>query len=378
MLETYQRIVIKVGSATIIGADGSARLAWMASLAEDMASFIGRGVQVIIVTSGAVALGRSVLAYGQRPLALEEKQAAAAAGQAPLLHCWLKALQFEADALRTQEWMLPAQILLTAGDLMDRKRYLNARSTFETLLNGPRVVPIVNENDTVATAELRVGDNDRLAARVAQMCSADLLILLSDIDGLYTADPQKDPHATHIPAVPVITSDIEAMGGDARSILSSGGMATKIEAAKIATAAGCNMIIMNGHEEYPLRRLIKGEKHTLFSAADTPHNARKRWIAGMLKPTGTLIIDNGAVAALLTGKSLLAAGVKGVEGEFMRGDPVWIRSLSGQVIGKGLAAYPAEEAQRILGRKSGEIAEILGYKGRDVMIHRDDMALNPL
>ncbi len=373
MIAPNSSLVLKIGSATLIGTDGFVRQEWLAALAEDIAELHAHKVRVTLVTSGAVAMGRHVLGYGMRALTLEEKQAAAAAGQAPLLHRWVSALQGGG----AYEPMQAAQILLTAGDLIDRRRYLNARNTFETLLATPRVVPIVNENDTVATAELRFGDNDRLAARVAQMVGADTLVLLSDIDGLYTHDPRADEMATHIAHITDITPEIEAMAGGTGTAIASGGMATKIEAAKIATSAGCSMIIMNGNAPRPLLRLRQGERHTLFTAHDTPFNARKRWIGGSLHASGVLVIDSGAAAALKSGKSLLPAGVKAVEGEFARGDAVWIKSAEGDMLGKGLCAYGSEEARRIIGRKSGEIAAILGYKGRDVMIHRDDMALTP-
>ncbi|HEY0659542.1 MAG TPA: glutamate 5-kinase [Pyrinomonadaceae bacterium] len=370
IFQQAHRIIIKVGSSLIIDAENQVSEKWLKTLAEDIAQLREQGKQVTIITSGAVGLGRRTLRYGTRKLELEEKQAAAACGQITLFSHWANAFQFkDADSF------YPAQILLTLDDSENRRRYLNACSTLKTLLAEPHIIPIVNENDTVATEELRVGDNDRLAARVAQMISADLLVLLSDIDGLYASNPVINPNAEFISEVNEITPEIEAMAGDAGSILASGGMRTKIEAAKIALAAGCHMIIGKGIAPYPLKRLINGERHTWFRAEATPKNARKHWISGSLHALGNYLVDEGAAAALQNGKSLLPAGVRAVEGAFERGDAVSIKTLQGKIIGKGLSAYSSVEAKRIIGVKSSEIENILGFKYRDTLVHRDDMAL---
>lgn len=367
MLTTAKRIVIKIGSSLIIAEDNQPRKAWLASLAQDISALKKLGKEIIVVTSGAVALGRQPLGYGSRKLELEEKQAAAACGQITLFSLWAETLQ-NID-------LAPAQILLTADDSINRRRYLNARNTLETLLENPRIVPIINENDTVATAELRFGDNDRLAARVAQMAGADLLVLFSDVDGLYNADPRNNSNAQFQDRINEITPEIEAMAGGAGSSVGTGGMATKISAAKIATSAGCNMIIAKGIENHPLQTLIDGGKHSLFIAKESPLSARKHWIAGSLHPAGTITIDAGAANALTTGKSLLPAGVKSIVGEFERGDCVLICDASDTKIGRGLISYNAEDTKRIIGKKSAEIEQILGFKRRDVLIHRDDMVL---
>lgn len=367
MLAQAKRIIIKVGSSLLIGDDGHVRAAWLASLAHDIAALKSQGKEIIIVTSGAVGLGRHVLGYGTRALELEEKQAAAACGQAPLFAEWANALSP----------LAPAQILLTADDSTSRRRYLNARNTLDTLLANSRVVPIINENDTVATQELRFGDNDRLSARVAQMSAADLLIIFSDVDGLYTLDPRVfKEQAEFKQEVIDITDDIVAMAGGAGSSVGTGGMATKIEAAKIATAAGCHVIIARGDIEHPLNALGNGRKHTRFIAKDNPMNARKRWIAGDMHTHGAVLVDDGAATALASGKSLLPAGVKAIEGIFERGDTVVIKNTSGRLLGKGIVAYDHSDAAKIIGKKSSEIEAILGFKGRDVLIHRDDMILN--
>jgi glutamate 5-kinase len=365
-----QRVVVKVGSTLVIGDNNKVRAGWLKTLAEDVAFHRRQGKQVVIITSGAVGLGRQTLGYGARRLQLEEKQAAAACGQIILFSHWAKAFQF-ADAAS----LYPAQILLTLDDSENRRRYLNACNTLKTLLAEPHIIPVVNENDTVATEELRVGDNDRLAARVAQMISADLLVLLSDIDGLYTANPSAVPSAEFIPEVTSISPEIEAMAGGSGSPLGSGGMRTKIEAAKIALAAGSHMIIGKGIGLHPLKRLIEGETCTWFRAGDSPKSARKHWISGSLRALGCYLVDEGARAALLKGKSLLPAGVRAVEGIFERGDAVLIKDLQGDLVGKGLSAYSSTEARRIVGVKSGEIERILGFKYRDTLVHRDDMAL---
>ncbi len=367
MLGNAKRIVIKVGSSLLIDAENQLRTNFLAQVAESIAALTSEGRQVIVVTSGAVALGRPALGYGKRVLTLEEKQAAAACGQITLFSMWDKA--FSAFQLK------PAQILLTADDSIHRRRYLNAKNTLDTLLESKSVIPVINENDTVATAELRFGDNDRLAARVAQMAEADLLIIFSDIDGLYSENPAGNPNARFIDEVTEITPEIEQMAGGAASGMSSGGMVTKIAAAKIATASGCHVMIAKGLGDHPLRTLMQGGKHTHFMAKGTPRTARKEWIAGSLHASGVIVVDDGAAGALVSGKSLLPAGVVKVEGQFDRGDAVLIKSKDGRLLGKGLIAYASEDAGRIAGKKSQEIEQILGFKRRDVLIHRDDMVL---
>lgn len=371
VFQQSQRIVIKIGSSLIIGADFAVRENWLETLAEDIRQLRRQGKQVVVVTSGAIALGRHVLRYGTRSLELEEKQAAAACGQIRLISHWAKAFQFEEKA----DSLYPAQILLTIDDSENRRRYLNARNTLAALLAAPHIVPIVNENDTVATSEIRVGDNDRLAARVAQMMSADLLVLFSDIDGLYKENPSDNANAEFISEIRHLTPEIEAMAGGAGSAFGSGGMRTKIEAARIALAAGCSMIIGRGIEPHPVRRLIEGERCTIFRAASTPKSARKHWISGSLHAAGSYIADEGATAALLNGKSLLPAGVRRIEGVFGRGDAVLIKNEDGRILGKGLSAYSSDDAARIIGFKSSEIERILGYKYRDTLVHRDDMVI---
>ena len=320
---------------------------------------------ILIVSSGAIALGRHIIGLGGSKLRLEESQAAAAAGQSALSHAWKECLG--AQDLTT------AQILLTLGDTEERRRYLNARNTISTLLK-LGVIPVINENDTVATSEIRYGDNDRLAARVASMMSADLLILLSDVDGLYSQDPRKGDGEL-IPRVERISGDIEAVAGETGTALSRGGMKTKIEAAKIAVAAGAHMIITNGHHLHPLKQFEKDGRGTWFIPAASPVAARKKWIAGALEPRGEIIIDAGAAKALGGGKSLLPAGVVDVSGEFLRGDAVLVRNLSGLELGRGISAYDATDAKRIAGTRSDEIEAILGYAGRSELIHRDDLVL---
>jgi glutamate 5-kinase len=374
MLNHAKRIIIKIGSSLIIGEDGHVRKEWLETLAYDIAGLKKNGKEVIVVTSGAVALGRHVLGYGARKLLLEEKQAAAACGSTPLLVQWQKALYEGGRKALSGIPLHPAQILLTADDSINRRRYLNARNTLETLLESG-VIPIINENDTVATAELRFGDNDRLAARVAQMAGADLLILFSDIKGLYSENPRMNPNALLQREITEITPEIEAMAGGAGSSFGTGGMATKIAAAKIATAAGCSMIIALGTEAHPIKKLIDGGECSLFIAKESPLSARKHWIAGTLHPAGRIIIDDGAARALKTGKSLLPAGVTAISGEFDRGDAVLICDLKGNRLGRGLISYNYEDTKRIIGKKSVEIEHILGFKRRDVLIHRDDMVL---
>ncbi|MBP0482920.1 glutamate 5-kinase [Sagittula salina] len=365
-LTRAERVVIKIGSALLVDrATGDLRADWLAAIAEDIAAQKAAGKDVILVSSGSIALGRGLLGLPATALPLEQSQAAAACGQIRLAHAWSQAL--------ARHGLTTAQVLVTLEDSADRRRYLNTRATMATLLSHG-AVPIVNENDTVATDEIRYGDNDRLAAQIAVTTGADLLILLSDVDGLYTGNPNDDPSAQRIDIIDEITPAIEAMAGDAGSGLSKGGMKTKVMAAKTATASGCAMIIMHGSDNHPLQRLRDGAPHTTFTAALDPHAARKRWIAAM-KPQGVLHIDQGATRALQSGKSLLPAGLSAVEGGFGRGDPVTLRAPDGTTLGQGLARYTAEEARRIAGHQSREIEEVLGYPGRAVLIHRDDMAL---
>jgi glutamate 5-kinase len=358
-------VVVKIGSALLVDdATGRIRRTWLEALADDVARCRARGQQVVIVSSGAIAAGREHLGLVGRPLRLEEKQAAAATGQIRLAHAYQEAL--------ARHDVTVAQILLSLGDTEARRRHLNARATILTLL-GLGAVPVINENDTVATNEIRFGDNDRLGARVAQMISADTLVLLSDIDGLYTADPRRDDGARHIAEVTQMTSEIEAMAGAAPPGYSSGGMVTKLAAARIAMDAGCRMAIARGTGLHPLAALDDGAPATWFVPSAEPLTARKRWIAGALAPVGTLAIDAGAAAALARGKSLLPAGVRAVEGDFGRGDPVAVVDLDGRPVAKGLSAYSAADARRIAGHRTEEIEDLLGWRGRTAMIHRDDL-----
>lgn len=367
-ISAFRRIVLKVGSALLVDRQkGRLNHAWLAALAEDIAALHANGADVLVVSSGAIALGRSVLQLPAGPLRLEESQAAAAVGQIALARLWSEVL--------AHHGITAGQILVTLADTEERRRYLNARATTLKLLE-MRAVPVVNENDTVATSEIRYGDNDRLAARVATMIGADCLVLFSDVDGLYTAPPASDPSARHIPVVERISPEIEAMAGGAASELSRGGMRTKIEAGKIAAAGGTHMVIADGRPKNPLCLVAKGGRCTWFLTPSNPSAARKTWIAGALEPRGTLHVDEGAAKALRAGASLLPVGVRRIEGSFSRGDAVAIRDASG-VIGRGLVAYDAEEALRIIGRASREIEGILGYPGRAEMVHRDDMALAP-
>jgi glutamate 5-kinase len=366
-LARARRVVVKIGSALLVErAAGRVNRAWLESLAEDVTRLRKRGQEVVIVSSGAIALGRRQLDLAPGRLRLEESQASAAVGQIRLAHAWKEVLEPHGFAV--------AQMLLTYGDTEERRRYLNARNTLETLLK-LGAIPVVNENDTVATAEIRYGDNDRLAARVAQMASADCLVLLSDVDGLYTSDPTVDPKATFIPEVTRITREIETMARGSASDVGSGGMATKVLAGKIALAAGCNMCIALGSEQHPLRRIEDGARCTWFVAEASPRTVRKQWIAGLLKSAGTLHVDGGAAKALRGGKSLLPAGVTRVEGRFDRGDAVLVRDTEGLEIARGLSAYSSEDARRVCGRRSQELEGILGYRGRDEMIHLDDLVL---
>ena len=362
-----RRIVVKIGSALLVGnGAGVLRSAWLDALCDDIAELRKSGKEVVLVSSGAIALGRTVLGLPKGPLKLEDSQASAAVGQIHLAHAYESAFRARGIAA--------AQVLLTLGDTEERRRYLNARSTISTLLK-LGAVPVVNENDTVATNEIRYGDNDRLAARVASMMSADCLVLLSDVDGFYTAPPGSTPEATRLDEVAEITTEIELMAGDVGSELSRGGMVTKIEAAKIAVSAGTNMVIASGKVLNPLSALASTGVCTWFLAHSDPVTARKRWIGGTLEPRGVVVVDVGAAAALGSGKSLLPAGVMRIDGRFERGDAVEIRTLGGTEIGRGLVAYSHTDAAAIIGRKSGEIADKLGYLGRPELIHRDDMSL---
>ncbi len=366
-LARARRVVVKIGSALLVEkSTGRVNRAWLETLAADVAKLRARGQEVILVSSGAIALGRRQLGLSAGRLRLEESQAAAAVGQIRLAHAWKEVLG--------QHDFTVAQMLLTLGDTEERRRYLNARSTLETLLK-LGAIPVINENDTVATAEIRYGDNDRLAARVAQMASADCLVLLSDVDGLYTADPGVDSSAVHIPEVTRITPGIEAMAGGSASDVGSGGMTTKVLAGKIALAAGCNMCITIGRELHPLARIESGARCTWFVAQSSPKTVRKQWIAGLLQPAGTLHVDDGAAQALRRGKSLLPAGVTRVDGRFDRGDAVVVKDAQGLELARGLSAYSSDDARRACGRRSQELEAILGYRGRDEMIHRDDLVL---
>jgi glutamate 5-kinase len=362
-----RRLVVKVGSALLVGGDsGRVNRAWLETLVEDLLRLRKRGQQLILVSSGAIALGRRRLGLRAGTLRLEESQAAAAVGQIRLAHAYKELLE--------EHGVTVAQVLLTLEDSERRRRYLNARATLEALLS-LGALPVINENDTVATAEIRYGDNDRLAARVAQMAGADCLVLLSDVDGLYSADPNRDPRARILREVRQITPEIEAMAGRSASQVGSGGMSAKILAAKIAVAAGCHLCIAAGHHKHPLRRLEEGAECTWFVPSATPVAARKQWIAGTLRPAGAITIDAGALRALLEGKSLLPAGVTGARGRFERGDTVSVLSADGAEVARGIVAYSDGDAARIMGRKSSEIEQLLGFRGRDEMIHRDDLVL---
>ena len=366
-LGRFQKIVVKVGSSLLVDRNaGALRQKWLEALVADIAALHGRGAEVLVVSSGAIALGRTLLGLPTGTLRLEDSQAAAAVGQISLARAWSQALHTHG--------IVAAQVLLTLNDTEERRRYLNARETLARL-TAMRAMPVINENDTVATSEIRYGDNDRLAARVATMASADLLILLSDIEGLYTAPPALDPGATLIPLVERVTPAIEAIAGGAASEFSRGGMRTKIEAARIATQGGAHMVIADGRVLHPIARVADRAPCTWFLTPSTPTQARKIWISGTLEPKGALAIDAGAARALGQGKSLLPAGVVRVEGLFARGDCVRIRGPQGEEIGRGLVAYDAAHAERIKGRNSRDIADILGTPGRAEMVHRDDMSL---
>ena len=366
-LKDFRRIVVKVGSSLLVDSKaGDVRGAWLSALAADIAGLHKEGREILIVSSGSIALGRSRLKLPRGALKLEESQGAAAVGQIALARIWSEVLGAHGIGA--------GQILVTLQDTEERRRYLNARSTIAKLLEW-RAIPVINENDTVATNEIRYGDNDRLAARVATMATADLLILLSDVDGLYDAPPSQAPNARLIPVVERVTAEIEAVAGDAGSELSRGGMRTKIEAAKIATTGGTHMLIASGKIEHPLQAIADGGRCSWFLTPANPVTARKRWIAGSLEPKGTLTIDAGAVNALRAGKSLLPAGVIRVDGQFARGDAVVVRGPDTHEIGRGLVAYDAEDADRIKGRSSPDVMAILGISGRAEMIHRDDLVV---
>ena len=366
-LAQAKRCVLKIGSTLFVDhATGNLQRSWLEAVCADVAEMRARGQEIVIVSSGAIALGAGPLGIDPLTHRLQESQAAAAAGQIKLAHAYQEILAAQGIAA--------AQVLLTLDDSENRRRYLNAANTLFTLLKRG-AVPVVNENDTVATEEIRYGDNDRLAARVAQMISADCLILLSDVDGFYTADPNIDPDAEHIPEIPALTEAHLRMAGGAGSAYGSGGMRTKLDAARIAMGAGCRMAIASGRVRHPLRALREGARATWFLPGSTPRASRKQWIAGTLKPCGALTVDDGARRALVSGRSLLPAGVTRVSGDFERGDAVDVLDREGLVMGRGLVAYPAGDARAIAGHRSDAIEGILGYRGRDEMIHRDDLAL---
>lgn len=364
-LAQARRVIVKVGSALLVDQEsGRLNRGWLETLAEDVARARRRKQEIVLVSSGAIALGRRHLKLPAGKLKLEESQAAAAVGQIRLAHAWKEILE--------QRDIPVAQVLLTLDDTETRRRYLNARSTLNTLLR-LNAVPVINENDTVATAEIRYGDNDRLAARVAQTISADCVVLLSDVDGLYTADPAQDSQAQFVSKVFQITPQIEAMASGSGTELGTGGMATKLAAARIALNAGCALCIANGHAMHPLRRIEEGARCTWFLPSTSPLSVRKQWIASTIRPAGALAVDAGAVAALSGGKSLLPAGVVKAIGRFERGDTVSVIAPDGSEIARGICAYSDTDAARIMGRKSAEIESILGFRGRDEMIHRDDL-----
>ncbi|WP_042440370.1 glutamate 5-kinase [Rhodospirillum rubrum] len=368
ILGNARRLVIKIGSALLVDqGSGLVRTGWLKALAEDIAQLRAEGREVLIVSSGAIAVGRRSLHLEPGRMRLDEKQAAAAAGQIELAHAYRTVMADHAINV--------AQLLLTLDDSENRRRYLNARNCLETLLR-LGVIPVINENDTVTTQEIRFGDNDRLAARVAQMACADALILLSDIDGLYTADPHRDPEARFIPTVTALTPEIAAMAGAALTPHGTGGMVTKLLAARICMDAGCAMAIAPGKDDHALRLLRQGGRQTWFLPAEEPRTARKAWISGALKAEGTLWVDDGAARALAAGSSLLPPGVRTVEGDFQRGAAVRVVGLDGSPLAKGLIAYPSDEARLLVGHRSGDIEALLGYRGREELIHRDDLVLD--
>ena len=366
-IESARTIIVKIGSSLLVeDSQNLVDAGWLAGVASDIAMLRKAGKNIVVVSSGAIALGRRELGIEGRELALEEKQAAAATGQVTLAHAWREALATHGIGV--------AQILLSPEDTETRRRHLNARATMGALLE-LGAVPVVNENDTVATAEIRFGDNYRLAARVAAMISADLLVLLSDIDGLYTANPRQNPDASHVPQVDSLNDEVMAMAGQANATYASGGMITKLEAARIAMNAGCGMVICDGRGERPLSTVMQGGRHTLFRAEHSPLTARKRWIGGSLTPRGRLRVDAGALRAIRQGRSLLPAGVTAASGSFERGDLIAIEDETGQVIGHGLSAYSAADTRIILGHKSREIEALLGYRGRDEVVHADNLVM---
>lgn len=367
-LAGVKRLVVKIGSALLVdSATGHVRRQWLESVADDLARIRRRGCEVVVVSSGAVAVGRRHLQLPDGPLKLEEKQAAAATGQGRLAHAYQEVL--------ARHELTAAQVLLTLGDTEDRRRYLNARNTLDTLLR-LGAIPIINENDTVATQELRYGDNDRLSARVAMCVGADALVLLSDIDGMYTADPKVDPTARLIPEICELTPEVRAMAGDARPGFGTGGMRTKLMAAHIAMGAGCAMVIAPGKPVAPLSALEAGGPCTWFLPQTTPQSARKQWILGSMRAVGTLTVDAGAEQALQRGRSLLPAGVVAVEGTFDRGDTVLVCNHAGEILGRGLSAYGSDDARMIIGHHSAEIEALIGYRGREELIHRDDLVMD--
>lgn len=367
-LKHAKRVVIKIGSSLLVDeAHGTVHRKWLEALAEDIAQLKANGQDVIIVSSGAIAVGRRYLGLDEGALKLEDKQAAAATGQIRLAHAYQEVLGHHDITV--------AQMLVTLDDTENRRRFLNARNTLDAILRRGGV-PLINENDTVATDEIRFGDNDRLAARMSAMAGADVLILLSDIDGLYTADPSKDDSAKHIGELDAITPDIEAMAGGAGTAHGSGGMVTKLAAAKICLQNGCAMAITQGQTDHPLKRLGEGARATWFVPSMSPASARKRWIAGALQIMGTFVLDDGALSALKDGKSLLPIGVVGAEGTFEKGDAVILKDAAGNELARGLSAYSSADATKIIGKRSSEIEAILGFRGRDELVHRDDMAVN--
>ena len=365
-LSEFRRLVVKVGSSLLIDAAGELNRHWLETLADDIGRLARDGHEILVVSSGAIAIGSSVLGINKSRARLEDLQAAAAAGQVQLVHAYQGILGIHG--------ITAAQVLLTPEDTENRRRFLNARGTLGRLLERG-VIPIINENDTVATEEIRYGDNDRLAARVAQLVMADALILLSDVDGFYTADPGTNPDAEHIPEVRRIANEMLGMAGETRSDVGSGGMATKVQAARIATHAGCSTVIASGVIDHPIVALLSGARHTVFRAEGTPAAARKQWLAGVLEVQGELCVDEGAVNALRNGKSLLPVGVVDVIGNFRRGDVVNITGPDGQELGRGLAEYSDSEASRLAGCQSEQIEDKLGYRGRSVMVHRDELVL---
>ncbi len=365
-LSKFRRLVVKVGSSLLVDDQGQLNCEWLAGLGDDVANLNRQGHEILVVSSGAIAIGSSILGINKRRARLEDLQAAAAAGQVQLVHAYQEALG--------RHDITAAQVLLTLDDTENRRRFLNARGTLGKLLERS-VVPIINENDTVATEEIRYGDNDRLAARIAQLVMADALILLSDVDGFYTADPSADENARHIPSVSKITAEMLAMAGATRSPVGTGGMATKLQAARIATHAGCSTVIASGAIQRPLQALGAGARCTVFDAVDTPAAARKQWLAGVLDVKGELRLDDGAVHALCGGSSLLPVGVVAVTGKFRRGDVVSLIDENGAEIGRGLAEYSDDEALQLVGCQSDKIEETLGYCGRTVMVHVNELVL---